>query len=385
MFPDIPTSFDGLQSLPIAPSEVEQVATLGMAYVVLRALRTFALRNLMCNVHVPLAGRHTLRTLVVILVLGVSACHAQAQDPGMDAAQQAMQQSQMAAQQAMQASQQAMQDAQQANQQAMQQMMQATQNNTAPACCIPAAKPKFSIKPGVYNFPTTVKITDATRGAIIYYSTDGWTPTEKSTRYMGPIEIDSTTTLQAIAVAPYHARSYVASAQYTVQAPATQPSAATPLTSDVLWPGANAAAAGLLLAKDTPVPLLFAAAVSSRTAEVGDKIPMTLAEDLKIGDTLIAPKGSPAVVIVIQVDKTGAGGAPGGITFKADSLTAGGTVIKLHRSATREGDASPPNAAVLIPVVGPFTVFKHGKDADIKPGTPFTAFVSADTPIAPRH
>jgi hypothetical protein len=35
--------------------------------------------------------------------------------------------------------------------------------------------------------------------------------------------------------------------------------------------------------------------------------------------------------------------------------------------------------------VGPFTVFKHGKDADIKPGTPFTALVSADTPIAPPH
>lgn len=88
---------------------------------------------------------------------------------------------------------------------------------------------------------------------------------------------------------------------------------------------------------------------------------MTLAEDLKIDDTLIAPKGSAAVAIVIQVDKTGAKGAPGGITFKADSLTAGSTVIKLHRSATREGEASPPNAAVLIPVVGPFTVFKHGK------------------------
>jgi hypothetical protein len=36
MCPDIPTGFDGLQSLPIAPSDVEQVATLGMASVVLR-------------------------------------------------------------------------------------------------------------------------------------------------------------------------------------------------------------------------------------------------------------------------------------------------------------------------------------------------------------
>jgi hypothetical protein len=247
-----------------------------------------------------------------------------------------------------------------------------------------------------------VKITDATRGAIIYYSTDGWTPTEKSLRYMGPIEINSTITLQAVALAPYHARSYVASAQYVVQAPATQPSAATPLTSAALspesapsvpvisaagatTPAASVPATGLLLAKDTPVQLLFAAEVSSRTAEVGDKTPMTLSEDMKIGDTLIAPKGSPAVAIVIQVDKTGAGGAPGGITFKADSLTAGSTVVKLHHSATKEGEASPPNPAVLIPVVGPFTVFKHGKDADIKPGTLFTAFVRADMQIALAH
>jgi type II secretory pathway pseudopilin PulG len=339
-----------------------------------------------------------MRILLLILMLGASASYAQAQDPGMEAAQQAIQQSQMAAQQATQAAQQAMQDAQQANMQ----MTQASQDNSAPVCCIPAAKPKFSIKPGVYNFPTTVKITDATRGAIIYYSTDGWTPTEKSLRYMGPIEINSTVTLQAVAVAPYHARSYVASARYIVQARATQPSAAVPLTSTALSPegapsapvisaagatvpAANAPATGLLLAKDTPVPLLFAAEVSSRTAEVGDKIPMTLAEDLKIGNTLIASKGSPAVAIVIQVDKTGAGGAPGEITFEADLLTADSTVVKLHHSATKEGEASPPNAAVLIPVAGPFTVFKHGKDADIKPGTPFTALVRADTQIALAH
>jgi hypothetical protein len=46
MCPDIPTSFDGLQSLPMAPGDVEQAATVDMAYLVLRALRTFALRNL---------------------------------------------------------------------------------------------------------------------------------------------------------------------------------------------------------------------------------------------------------------------------------------------------------------------------------------------------
>jgi hypothetical protein len=314
----------------------------------------------------------------------------------MEAAQQVMQQSQMAAQQA---TQQAMQEAQQANLQATQQMMWASQGDSVPVCCILAAKPKFSIKPGLYNFPTTVKITDATRGAIIYYSTDGWTPTEKSLRYMGPIEIDSTTMLQAIAVAPYHRRSYVASGRYIVQTPSTAPrtetlnepapgsalAARVTATGAANTPVANTTAKSLVLAKNMPVPLLFAAEVSSKTAEVGDKIPMTLADDLKIGDTLVAAKGSPAVAIVIQVDKTGAGGAPGVITFKADSLIAGSTVVKLHHSATSEGEANPPNAAVLIPVVGPFTVFKRGKDADIKPGTPFTALVRADTQIVPAH
>jgi len=31
------------------------------------------------------------------------------------------------------------------------------------------------------------------------------------------------------------------------------------------------------------------------------------------------------------------------------------------------------------------TVFKHGTDAEIKPGTPFTAFVDADTSLPPAQ
>jgi hypothetical protein len=32
-------------------------------------------------------------------------------------------------------------------------------------------------------------------------------------------------------------------------------------------------------------------------------------------------------------------------------------------------------SAVLIPVVGPLALFHHGKDADIKSGIPFTAYL----------
>jgi hypothetical protein len=112
---------------------------------------------------------------------------------------------------------------------------------------------------------------------------------------------------------------------------------------------------------------------------------MTLAEDLKVGDVVVAPKGSLAVGIVMQVDKSGAGGAPGDITFEADSLVVHGTVIELCGSALREGQANPPNAAILIPVVGPFTLIRHGKAAVIEAGTPFIASVRADTQIAPAQ
>jgi hypothetical protein len=80
----------------------------------------------------------------------------------------------------MQASQQAMQDAMRANQQASDQMTQQMMNNldeaTRNAQAAPVigftAKPKISVKPGGHDAPITVKLSDATRGAIMYYTTN---------------------------------------------------------------------------------------------------------------------------------------------------------------------------------------------------------------------
>jgi hypothetical protein len=330
-----------------------------------------------------------MRTLLFFLVLAVSASFAQAQDPAAQAAQQqAIQQTMLNTQQAQQNAQQAMQQAQQTAQTFQEQV---AQSDPAPVCCTVAGRPKFSVKPGTYASVETVKITDSTRGAIIYYTTDGWTPTTSSNRYMGPITINSTTTLQAIAVFPYYGhygqgfgRSLVVSAQYVITSPAAATSSAPPNPPSRAQAVAAAPLDGrLTLAQGTPVPLTFAADVSSKTASVGDQIPLTLSEDLQVGNAVVAPKGAPSFALVTQVDKTGIGGGPGDITFQVDSLTVNGSVIKLRGFATREGEAKPPNAAVLIPVVGPFTVFKHGTDAEIKPGTPFTAFVDADTSLPP--
>ncbi len=335
-----------------------------------------------------------MRKLLALMILVAMGSVAQAQDDtAAQAAQQATQQAMQAAQQANAQAMAAAQAAQQANQQTMQDA--GFQWGYAGI----AAKPKFSVKPGTYDSPITVRMKDSTRGAVIYYSTDGWTPTADSPRYKGPITISTTTRLNAIAIAPYGYRSLVATAQYTLKLAQAAPPAATPAPQNPLIappaipavaPGAAAATpATLTLEQGTEVPLEFASEVNSRTAEVGDKIEMTLTEDLKVGDVVVAKKGSTAAGIVIQADKNGAGGAPGSVTFEVDSLNANGQEIKLYGTATREGQAKPPNASVLIPGVGPFlglaSALRHGKDAVIEKGTPFVAYVSGDTPVTPAE
>ncbi len=72
---------------------------------------------------------------------------------------------------------------------------------------------------GTYASTQTETISDATAGATIYYTTDGTTPTTKSTVYAGPISVAATETIQAIATATGYTQSALAAAAYTVNLP----------------------------------------------------------------------------------------------------------------------------------------------------------------------
>jgi hypothetical protein len=293
---------------------------------------------------------------------------------GQDAASMAaMQAAQTANQQAMQASQMASQQAMQASQQANQQAMQASQNaalDSGPYTGL-ARSPELSVTPGNVSAGTVLRLKSPTRHAVIYYTTDGWTPTAASTRYTGPITIDQSMHLQAIAVAPNMWRSPIVVANYVVAGTAPEaPPQAVVATDGVLHAG-------------TALRLVTNSDVNSKTAQIGDPVVLKLDEDLKVGDSIIVPKGAEVDATVSAVDRRGHFGAPGDISFEVHAIRSGNLTIPLSGVETLGGVDKTGSARDLIyvPGVGVSALFIRGKDAEIKPGMALTASVAKDTTL----
>ena len=88
---------------------------------------------------------------------------------------------------------------------------------------ITAVAPTSSPDAGTYNSNQSVTLSTATTGAVIYYTTDGTTPTISSTLYIGAISISKNTTLKAIAVKSGSINSEVMTASFTISAPSASP------------------------------------------------------------------------------------------------------------------------------------------------------------------
>ena len=79
------------------------------------------------------------------------------------------------------------------------------------------ATPVASKAAGEYKGSQKVKLTTTTKNADIYYTTDGTTPTVKSTKYTKEISISKTSTLKAIAVKKGVVSKDIMSVEYTIK------------------------------------------------------------------------------------------------------------------------------------------------------------------------
>jgi hypothetical protein len=312
--------------------------------------------------------RSTLFAFFFVVLSGASL----AQDPGMLAAQQAQlatQQAELANQQAIAANQAAMAASQQATAAAMA-AAQAAPQETGPS---PTLQPTFSLHPGSYASAMQVRLKTKSRGARIYYTTDGWTPTLDSTLYTGPITIDHSETIQAIALSPGSYVSAIAKADYTIASAPKPPAAVLPI---------SIAPDKVEFAQNTPLNLVFLTKIDSQTANVGDVVPLALASDLIVDGKTVAPKGSPAKAKVTAVDPAGHASLPGVITFSVESIRINGVDVPLSGTRTRQGPEHPGRKAfLLIPAVGVASLLKHGDPAEILPNTEVTATVATNTEV----
>ncbi len=140
---------------------------------------------------------------------------------------------------------------------------------------------------------------------------------------------------------------------------------------------------GLVLREGTDVKLRFAEDISSKTAAQDDPVSLILDEDLKVGDVVVVRAGAKALATVSNVKKAGMMGRGGELNIRLEYLRAGDSKIHLRGVKARQGEDKTGSTVALTILFGPIGLIKHGKNIDIKQGTPLTAYVSDDIPMPP--
>jgi hypothetical protein len=125
----------------------------------------------------------------------------------------------------------------------------------------------------------------------------------------------------------------------------------------------------------TPLRLSLMDRLNSATNEVDDPIDFEVTEDVKVGDVVVFPRGSPARGHVVEVEPKGRLGRAGKLNFSVDNVKApDGTNVRLRATSLRKGEEKSGLLSPLFLIMG-------GKDVNIPKGTNFNAYVDGDRDI----
>jgi hypothetical protein len=160
----------------------------------------------------------------------------------------------------------------------------------------------------------------------------------------------------------------------------TQAAPSAPQAVSAAQPAAPAAdpAAKLVLKEGTDVKLKFAQDLSSKTANDDDPVNLVLDEDLKVGDTTVCKAGAKAVGTVTHAKKAGMLGKGGELNLRLEYVIVNDTRMRLRGTKGKEGEGKVGTAVALTVLFGPIGLIKHGKNVEVKQGTPLLAYVDQD-------
>jgi hypothetical protein len=238
------------------------------------------------------------------------------------------------------------------------------------ANCHCAQPPTFLPGPKEVAVGTPVILSSADPDAVIYYTTDGWTPTESSSQYKDPIVVTANTRIQAFAEVQGKSPSPIVAASFTING------AAQPLPD-------SATISGSLLAKGTALRLQTGNRITSETAKVGDRFYLMLDQNIVANGAVVAPRGMSVEAVVTAVQRAGQNGRSGEIVFQPTGLYIHGQTVPLAGTFTL---VAPDIGTQLhhiadtsfVHVAGPLPA---GNEAKIEPGMMVTAMVAADTSL----
>lgn len=124
----------------------------------------------------------------------------------------------------------------------------------------------------------------------------------------------------------------------------------------------------VVLAEGTEITLRMAQDISSRAARPGEPIELTLAEDLKVGDLIVAKAGARALGEVVQAKRPDFWGEAGEVSLRVHYLRVGDNKVEIRGALGSAGTRY---------------VVVRGSQAIIQAGTLVKAFVAADVPVTP--
>ncbi len=157
----------------------------------------------------------------------------------------------------------------------------------------------------------------------------------------------------------------------------TEQAKATPVQP----PGQPETVGKLILKDGTDVQLKFTQDLNSKTAAEGDPVSLVLDQDLKLGDVVVVKAGAKAVGTITHSKKAGMMGKAGELNMRLEYLLAGENRVKLRGSKGKEGEGKEGATVALTVLFGPIGLIKHGKNVEIKNGTPLLAYLDENYAI----
>jgi len=200
----------------------------------------------------------------------------------------------------------------------------------------------------------------------------------QQTQQPAPAPAPAATPAPATAATPTPAPA-AAPAPVPAQAAAPVPPPAMPAV-----PGGVYVPAGMvLLPEGTEVYLTFDDDLSSKTSHEGDQVELTLAEDITVGNVVVAKAGAKAVGEVSSAEKSGMLGKGGDLSIRLDYLKSGGYRIHLRGTKGSSGKDSVGGTIGLMMICTICGILHHGKEVKIQKGQKLTVYVSDDIALPP--